>query len=108
MINECLNTYNRNDDMKEYNNNEFYDIINPILQNEEFLKLKEITHHGITRFDHSMRVAYFSYKVTKLLRLDYQETAVAALLHDFFTDEVKEKFEKIDGVLRVRVIKGKK
>ena len=24
------------------------------------------------------------------------------------TDEVKEKFEKIDGVLRVRVIKGKK
>lgn len=76
--------------MKEYNSKEFYKIINPILQNEEFLKLKEITHHGITRFDHSMRVAYYTYVVTKGMKLNYEEATVAALLHDFFTDEVVE------------------
>ena len=76
--------------MKKYDNNEFYNIINPILQNEEFLKLKKIAHHGITRFDHSMRVAYYTYIVTKRMNLNYKEATIAALLHDFFIDEVKE------------------
>lgn len=76
--------------MKKYDNNEFYNIINPILQNEEFLKLKKIAHHGITRFDHSMRVAYYTYIVTKEMNLNYKEATIAALLHDFFIDEVKD------------------
>ena len=43
----------------------------------------------MTRYDHSRRVAYFSYLVTKFLRLDYKETTEAAMLHDFFTTEVE-------------------
>lgn len=74
--------------MNNYIDEEFSAIIEPIVENKEFQRTKEITHHGITRFDHSMRVAYFSYKVSKGLRLDYKETTEAALLHDFFLDEV--------------------
>ena len=81
--------------MRNYIDGEFEDIISPILEVDEFNQLKYITHHGITRFDHSMRVAYLSYKVTKLLRLNYKEVTEAALLHDFFLDEVSHE-SKVD------------
>lgn len=77
--------------MNKYQNEEFNNIISHISTNEEFLKLKNIKHHGITRYEHSMRVAYYSYKVTKILHLDYKETTEAALLHDFFQEEVDDK-----------------
>ena len=71
--------------------NEFYSLINPILKNEEFQKLKYIDHHGITRYDHCLRVSYYTYLITKGLHLHYKEATTAALLHDFFQDEVKEE-----------------
>lgn len=77
--------------MRNYIDEEFEDIICPILEIDEFNQLKYITHHGITRFDHSMRVAYLSYKVSKSLRLNYKEVTEAALLHDFFLDEVSHE-----------------
>lgn len=77
--------------MQEYTNNEFYWLIKPIIDNKEYQKIKQIAHHGTTRYDHSMRVAYYTYIVTKFLHLEYQDTTKAALLHDFFTDEVKDK-----------------
>ena len=84
--------------MNKYKDSEFHRIVKPLLDNCPFEATKEEKHHGITRYDHSMRVAYFSYKVTKILHLDYKETTEAALLHDFFTDEVKEK----NGLARLR------
>ena len=77
--------------MNRYNDVEFNLIVSSILCNKEFLKTKEIAHHSTTRFDHSLRVAYYTYKVTKGLHLDYQDTTQAALLHDFFLDEVKNE-----------------
>lgn len=77
--------------MNNYTDEEFERIASPILEIEEFNRLKFITHHGITRYDHSMRVAYFSYKVSKALKLDYKEVTEAALLHDFFLDEVNHE-----------------
>lgn len=68
---------------------EFIDITNPITNNNEFLKTKKETHHGINRFDHLIRVSYFSYIITRFLKLKYKETARAGLLHDFFTNETK-------------------
>lgn len=79
--------------MNSYEDLEFERIVSPILEIEEFNQLKFITHHGITRYDHSMRVAYLSYKVCKALHLDYKEVTIAALLHDFFLDEVKHENE---------------
>ena len=77
--------------MNNYTDEEFERIVSPILEIEEFNRLKFITHHGITRYDHSMRVAYFSYKVSKALKLDYKEVTEAALLHDFFLDEINHE-----------------
>ncbi len=77
--------------INKYKNEEFYNIIKPVLNIAEFHELKDISHHGISRFEHSMRVAFYSYKVSKFLRLKYKEITVAALLHDFFHDEVKEE-----------------
>lgn len=79
--------------MYRYKGREFHRIIKPLLANSDFEKTKNIIHHGITRYEHSMRVAYYSYKITKILGLDYKETTEAALLHDFFLDEVDDKIQ---------------
>lgn len=77
--------------MSDFQDEEFCNLINPIKSLDEYQKLKEIKHHGITRYEHSLRVAYYSYIITKALKLDYKETTEAALLHDFFLDEVENK-----------------
>lgn len=77
---------------KDLYNREFDNIVGDVLSLDEYQKLKYIKHHGISRYDHSLRVAYYSYLITKIIGLDYKETAVAALLHDFFTDEVEDKW----------------
>lgn len=77
--------------MKKYKNKEFTEIIKPILNIDEFYELKKISHHGITRYNHSLRVAYYTYLITKKLHLNYKEATIAALLHDFFTDEVADE-----------------
>ena len=77
----------------QYDDKEFYNIINPILEVSNFNDTKGIIHHGITRYEHCMRVAYYSYKIVKALHLDYVETTEAALLHDFFFDEVADMNE---------------
>ena len=59
-------------------------IVNNILDNDEFLKIKSIEHHGISRYDHSLKVSYYSYKIAKILHLDYEQSARGGLLHDFF------------------------
>lgn len=66
------------------NDNEYANIVGHILENEEFNKIRNIEHHGISRFDHSVKVSYYSYKVAKALKLDYYDVARAGLLHDFF------------------------
>ncbi len=77
--------------MDRYENTEFFVLIQPMLENPEYQKMKNIVHHGISRIDHSIRVAYFSYRITKALHLDYRETTQAAMLHDFFLDEVLDE-----------------
>ncbi len=77
------------------NDNNYKKIVNHILDNKEFNKIKEIEHHGTTRYEHSLKVSYYSYKVAKTLRLDYKQVARGGLLHDFFfSDEDRTKREK--------------
>lgn len=72
--------------MKEISDREeqYLNIVDDILDHSEFIKTKDIIHHGMNRYDHSVRVSYYSYKVAKLLKLDYKGAARAGLLHDFF------------------------
>jgi len=70
--------------LKYNKNSEFFRINQDILSNSSFNKLKQLSHHGINRYDHSLSVAYISYKIAKFLKLDYHQVARGALLHDFF------------------------
>lgn len=67
-----------------YNDKKFDNIIKDVMNDIDFKEIDTCVHHGISRLEHSLRVSYYSYKVTKVLGLDYKETAVAGLLHDFF------------------------
>lgn len=74
---------------------EYMQIVSSILENENFAKIKGYEHHGVTRFDHSLKVSYYSYKVAKKLGLNYIETARGGLLHDFFySPEERDKKER--------------
>jgi len=72
---------------------DYFLIVNHILNNEEFKKIDGIEHHGISRFDHSFKISYFSYKICKLLHLDYECAARAGLLHDFFLSDENRTFK---------------
>ena len=74
---------------------EYINIVKHILNNEEFLKLKKYEHHGITRFDHSLKVSYQAYKFAKKYDLDYKSVAIGGLLHDFFHSSNVSLKEKI-------------
>lgn len=69
---------------KIYNDKKFMNLASPILTHKEFLKTKSIIHHGNTRYNHSVRVAYISYTLSKILGGDLKSTVRAGTLHDFF------------------------
>lgn len=72
---------------ERYKDRKYLSIVNDILEHQEFQKTKDIVHHGMNRYDHSVRVSYYSYKITNFLKLSSEETARGALLHDFFFDD---------------------
>jgi uncharacterized protein len=76
--------------IKYKNDEEYLYIIKNIMANEEFKKIDNIKHHNTTRLDHSLKVSYYSYKIAKTLRLDYEEVARGGLLHDFYIDRIAE------------------
>lgn len=72
--------------MKKDKKEEFYKIVKPILDHKEFQKRKSFPHHGEESvYEHSLKVAYLSYKMAKKLHLDAKSAAIGGLLHDFYT-----------------------
>ena len=65
---------------------EYKRIIKNILRNNDFKKLYNIEHHGISRWEHLVKVSYHSYNIAKKLNFDYKSVARGALLHDFYLD----------------------
>ena len=65
----------------------FDSIANEIINSEKYQSLKEEDHHGLSRYDHSLRVAKNTYRLAKKMKLDYVSATRGALLHDYFTDE---------------------
>ncbi len=64
---------------------EYFNCVNDLLSNKTVLSLGEFRHHiGTTRFQHSLNVSYYNFKLCKLLRLNARSAARAGLLHDFF------------------------
>lgn len=75
------------DNSNKYQDRDYMNLVSDILYHNKFEQIKNITHHGLNRYDHSVRVSYYSYKVTRFLGLDYKKTARAGLLHDFFLEK---------------------
>ena len=78
---------------------EYLYIIDHILKNDEFKKMSDIKHHNTTRMDHSLKVSYYSYKIAKSLRLDYEDVARGGLLHDFYINEIRNCNKIKDKIL---------
>lgn len=70
-----------------YVDEEFNQIVEPIITNEAYQMTRNCIHHGINRYDHMIRVAYYSYKITKFCHLNYIETTRGSVLHDFFMED---------------------
>ena len=77
------------------NNKEFQDIIKEIIENETVQEMKKYPQHCDTNcFDHCYNVAYCCYKVTKKFHLDYRSATRAAMLHDLFLYNWREKSDR--------------
>lgn len=64
---------------------EFMELVGHLIQHPRFQKLGNIPqHHYSTRMEHSINVAYTSYKIAKKIGWDEKSTARGGLLHDFF------------------------
>ena len=94
--------------MTEYKKDqEYLYIINDIMENEEFKKMSKIRHHNTTRLNHMLKVSYYSYKIAKTLKLDYEDVARGGLLHDFYTEKICE-CDKVKDKIKLFSIKHPK
>ncbi len=65
-----------------------FDVIaKDIIEKDKFQSLRCEPHHGLSRYDHVLRVAKNTYRISKLLRIDYVSATRGALLHDYFNDD---------------------
>ncbi|MEG0576912.1 MAG: HD domain-containing protein [Bacilli bacterium] len=75
---------------------EYCALITDIINKEEFKKINLVEHHGSTRYEHSLKVSYFSFLLAKSLKLNYVAVARGGLLHDFFMStedrNIKDRF----------------
>ena len=105
---------------KDYDKNgisdeeEFLDIVTPILNEKEFIKRKEYKHHGNTSvYEHSFAVSYYAYMMAKKMHLKkskVRNTAIAGMLHDFYykdwtKDTEKKPFLKKHGFVHAKEAK---
>ena len=64
-----------------------FDVIaKDIIEKDKFKSLKNEPHHGLSRYDHVLRVAKNTYRISKILKMDYVSATRGALLHDYFND----------------------
>ena len=74
------------------NTTEFKNIISELISNDTVKEMKNFTQHfGTTRFDHCYSVAYYCYLICKKLHLDYKSATRAAMLHDLFLYDWRDK-----------------
>lgn len=95
--------------MYNYYDQEFIDIIKPIIDHPEFQKRKDFLHHeSQSVYDHSVNVSYIVFKKAKKKRnIDIKSAVIGAILHDFYYkpwQNCKEKkpFFKKHGFIHAR------
>lgn len=83
--------------MKNYKNlvcrdTEFQDIIKPVITNKTVQQMKNFRqHYETTCFEHCYMAAYYCYLICKKFHLDYKSATRAAMLHDLFLYDWRER-----------------
>lgn len=71
---------------------EFQDIIKLLIENETVQQMKNFRQHYETScFEHCYMAAYYCYLICKKFHLDYKSAARAAMLHDLFLYDWRER-----------------
>ena len=74
------------------NDDEFLNIVKPLIENETVQEMKKYRqHYETTTFDHCLEVSYYCYKICKKFKLDYISAAKAAMVHDLFLYDWRKK-----------------
>lgn len=80
-----------------YNLVEFFSILDDIIKNDTVKQMKNFRQHCNTScFKHCMQVAYFTFIACKALKLDYISATRAAMLHDLFLYDWRQKNKKLE------------
>lgn len=82
---------------------EYNEIISDIICNDRFLELDNYYHHDLSILEHVKIVSYVTYKICKMLKLDYTSGARGALLHDFFLYDWRTHDENWHGLKHPKI-----
>ena len=81
----------------KYHLNEFFEILDDIINNDTVKQMKNYRQHCNTScFKHCMQVAYFTFIACKALKLDYISATRAAMLHDLFLYDWRKKYRNVE------------
>ena len=73
---------------------EFFNTIDDLLNNDTVNQMKKYRqHYDTTTFEHCLNVSFICYKICKKFKLDYISVARAAMLHDLFLYDWRDKRE---------------
>lgn len=80
---------------------DFYFAISDILTNKVVMSSNTILHHSKTScYRHMFNVSYYTYKMCKVLKLDYVSAARGAMLHDLYLYTWRMEKGPIIGLLK--------
>lgn len=83
--------FTRADICRESGYQHFIECIQDLIEHEIVLQLHDYGQHlDTTRYQHSLNVAYLTYRLCRSLKLNYKEAVRAALLHDLFFYDWRE------------------
>ena len=78
---------------------DYYKVVSDLLGLDEVQQLKDFRHHIVTnRFQHSLNVSYYNYRLCRLLHLDAESAARAGLLHDLYDYDTKHYNSGVHGL----------
>ena len=82
---KAIKDYKKRNSTSSFYPAEFLNLINPVVTNPIYIEMTKKLHHmDQTIYEHSIKVAYQVYKMSKFLNLDARNCVMSALLHDFY------------------------
>ncbi len=69
----------------------FTQVAEEIIEHREYEKTKLIKHHDESVYEHSLKVAYYSYLIAYKSNLDWESCIRGGLLHDFYLYKFKKR-----------------